>query len=53
MSAKVILELKIKEFKDLSEFLDEIEYEICEDVDGLGALKSLFVAVFEQDPKPV
>lgn len=50
MAAKVNLEMSVKCFKKLSEFLDGHEYEIAVGQDAYGELRELFVVVFDTEP---
>lgn len=50
MAAKVNLEMSVKCFKKLSEFLDGHEFEIAIEENAYGELRELFVLVFDQEP---
>ena len=50
MSVKVNLEMKVKDFKVLAEFLEGMEYEIATDEHPYGALRELFKLVFDAEP---
>ncbi len=46
--SKVNLEMTVREFKNLSDFLEGHEYEIAISQDAYGELKELFEIVFGQ-----
>lgn len=50
MAAKVNLELSIKCYKKLADFLEGHEYEIAISENAYGELKELFIEVFDQEP---
>jgi len=49
--AKVTIELTVKEFKHLAEFLTDHESDIALCVNDFKSLTGLFLAVFEDDPE--
>ncbi len=50
MAALVKLEISVKCFKKLAEFLEAHEYEIAIKQDAYGELRDLFVYVFDAEP---
>jgi hypothetical protein len=50
MATKVVLEMPVRGFQKLVDYLDRHEYDIAAKINDFEELKSLFVAVFEQDP---
>lgn len=50
MAAIVRLELSVKCYKKLADFLDGHEYEIATEMDAYGELRELFTAVFDVEP---
>jgi len=50
MTVKVNLEMPVRDFKTLSDFLEGMEYEIATNEHPYGALKALFKLVFDVDP---
>ena len=50
MAVKVNLEMSVKCYKKLAEFLDGHEYEIATSQDAYGELTDLFIQVFDVEP---
>ena len=50
MAAIVTLNMSVRSFKKLAEFLDGHEYEIATKADAYGELADLFELVFDQKP---
>jgi hypothetical protein len=50
MSVEVNLKMPVRDFKQLSDFLDSHEYDIAASIDAYGDLKQLFKLVFDVDP---
>ena len=50
MSVEVNLKMLVRDFKQLSDFLDTHEYEIATGYDDYGGLKQLFKLVFDVEP---
>jgi hypothetical protein len=50
MSVEVNLKMKVRDFKQLSDFLDSHEYDIAASIDAYGDLKQLFKLVFGVEP---
>ena len=50
MTSKVTIELSIKDFKSLSDYLNNHEYDIAYSLDDFDDLRGLFVEIFEQEP---
>jgi ferritin-like protein len=51
MAAKVTLELSIKDFKSMADYLERHEGDIAHDFDDFWDIKGLYEAVFEEEPK--
>jgi hypothetical protein len=50
MAAKVNLEMSIKCYKKLADFLEGHEYEIATEENAYGELRELFIHVFDVEP---
>ena len=50
MAAKVTLEMDIKTFKKLADYLDGHEYDIACSINDFAELTGLFIVVFDQEP---
>jgi len=50
MIADFNIQMQAKEFKALSKYLCDHEFDIANEIDNYGDLRGLFVAVFEEEP---
>jgi hypothetical protein len=53
MAVKVNIDLSVKVYKKLADFLTEHETEIANKVDDFHMLRDLFVVVYEEEPKKI
>jgi hypothetical protein len=51
MSVEVNLKMKVRDFKQLSDFLDSHEYDIAASINDYGDLKQLYKLVFDVEPR--
>jgi hypothetical protein len=51
MSVEVNLKMKVRDFKQLSDFLGDHEYDIYASINDYGDLKQLFKLVFDAEPR--
>lgn len=51
MKPKVNIELSVKTYKKLANFLDSHEDDIAWDVNDFGSLREVYIEIFEQEPK--